>query len=168
MACLYLLRHANAGFGGPDTGDHERPLDPAGQRASRALGAYLARPEYRFDIVLCSTAERAQATWREIAAGLEDPPTAEFEQGLYLCPAAALHRRLTQLPKSAETALIVGHNPGLHEAALFYCGGGEDDVVSQLRLDFPPAAMAILRFSQDWGSLSAGSGYLQAFVTPPY
>ncbi|MBT4488688.1 MAG: histidine phosphatase family protein, partial [Rhodospirillaceae bacterium] len=34
MPVLYLLRHGNAGFGGPGQDDHDRALNQAGERAA--------------------------------------------------------------------------------------------------------------------------------------
>jgi phosphohistidine phosphatase len=62
--------------------------------------------------------------------------------------------------------MLIGHNPGLHEAALFYCGGRGDVVLSQLQLEFPPAALAVLRFEQPWSGVAGQAGGLREFVTP--
>jgi len=170
MATLYLLRHGNAGFGGPDTDDHDRKLNPPGEHASLAIGRYLDRhlaaSGATLDLVLCSTALRTRQTWQHIATCLDDTPRVQFEAALYLCGAVALHQRIRALPEAAQNVMIVGHNPGLHEAALFYCGGDGNGVVSQLHLEFPPAGLAVLHFDPPWIGIAGQQGRLQDFITP--
>ncbi len=166
MPTLYLLRHGNAGFGGPAQQDRDRTLNPAGEHAAILVGRYLAQRPVRLDLALCSTAQRTRQTWALVAAELDDPPEAEFDEALYLCSGAALQQRLRELPVEAETVMIIGHNPGLHETALFYGGGGNGDVIGQLLLDFPPAGLVALQFDHPWAALSQHAGYLQFVVTP--
>lgn len=166
MPTLYLLRHGNAGFGGPGQQDQERTLDPAGRQAATLMGRYLAQLPARLDLVLCSAAQRTRQTWALAAAALDNPPEAEFDDALYLCPGAALQQRIRELPQAADAVMIVGHNPGLHETALFYSGAGEDDVIGGLLLDFPPAGLVALKFDQSWAALSAHAGQLEFVVTP--
>jgi phosphohistidine phosphatase len=167
MGVLYLLRHGDAGLGGPALDDHDRPLNPAGQGAVLAIGRHMAELAMRLDQVLCSTALRTRQTWEGIARCLDNPPEAEYLSALYLSGAVALQQRIRALPEAAETVMIIGHNPGLHEAAVFYCGAGDDVVVSQLHLNFPPAALAVLHFQDPWAKLSGQTGRLQKFVGPP-
>lgn len=166
MAALFLLRHGNAGFGGPNVDDHDRSLNQTGVQASRAVGASFVHRPVTFDLVLCSTAWRARQTWEQAAPYLDSPPDADYKRDLYLASAGALQQRIKDLPDRAENVIIIGHNPGLHEIALFYCGGGDDDVVSHLGLEFPPAALAVFHFDQPWADLAGGAGRLLDFVTP--
>ena len=166
VGVLYLLRHGNAGMAGPGLGDQDRPLNPAGMRAGLGIGRFIAELAMPLDLVLCSTAERTRQTWAQVASCLDHPPEAEFEPALYLCAAAALHQRIRSLPVGADRVMVIGHNPGLHEIALFYCGSGQDVVLHQLHRDFPPAALAIFDFKMPWSDLSGQTGYLQQFVTP--
>ncbi len=166
MPTLYLLRHGNAGFGGPGQQDRERALNPAGRQATTLVGRYLARLPARLDRVLCSAAERTRQTWALVAAELDNPPEAEFDEALYLCSGAALRQLVGELPETAESVMIIGHNPGLHETALFYSGAGGGDVIGQLLLDFPPAGLVALEFDQPWAAASQQAGHLQFVISP--
>jgi len=163
---LYLLRHGNAGFGGPGQQDRERALNPAGRQAATLVGRYLARLPARLDLVLCSAAERTRQTWALVAAELDNPPEAEFDEALYLCSGAALRQRVGGLPETAESVMIIGHNPGLHETALFYSGAGGGDVIGQLLLDFPPAGLVGLEFDQPWAAAAQQAAHLRFVVSP--
>ena len=166
MPTLYLLRHGNAGFGGPGQGDHDRALNQAGVRAGVLVGRYLAQIPARLDLVLCSSAQRTRQTWEQIAPCLDNPPEARFEDALYLCGALALQRRICALPKAVDTAMIIAHNPDMHETALFYGGAANGDLIARLQLDFPPAALVALQFDRPWAELSSRSGRLLFFVVP--
>ncbi|HJM92649.1 MAG: histidine phosphatase family protein [Alphaproteobacteria bacterium] len=166
MPTLYLLRHGNAGFGGPGKQDRERSLNPAGRQASTLVGRYLAQLPARLDLILCSAAERTRQTWALVADELDNPPAAEFDEALYLCSGAALRQRLRELPQGAESVMIIGHNPGLHEAALFYSGADSGDMLGQSLLDFPPATLAALKFEQPWAGASRQAGQLRFVITP--
>ncbi|MBT3370965.1 MAG: histidine phosphatase family protein [Rhodospirillaceae bacterium] len=166
MPTLYLLRHGNAGFGGPGQQDQDRALNPAGRQAAALVGRYLAQMPARLDLVLCSTAERTRQTWALVAAELDNPPQAEFDEALYLCSGAALQQRVRGLPQAADSVMIIGHNPGLYDTALFYSGGGDSDVIGQSLLDFPPAALVALQFDHPWAAASQQAGHLDFVVTP--
>jgi phosphohistidine phosphatase len=166
MPVLYLLRHGNAGFGGPGQDDHDRALNQAGERAALLVGQYLAKSAVRPDLVLCSTAQRTRRTWELVASCLPAPPEARFERALYLCSAPILQQQIRALPNWVETAMIVAHNPGLHEISLFYSGTGDGDLINRLQLDFPPAGLAALQFEQPWAEIDRRAGCLQTYVIP--
>src|SRR6056297_1143050 len=62
MRTLYVLRHAKSGWDDPTLHDHDRPLDLRGERAALIMGRYMAQRRFVPDLVLCSTARRAQET----------------------------------------------------------------------------------------------------------
>ncbi|MDA1097429.1 MAG: histidine phosphatase family protein [Proteobacteria bacterium] len=166
MPTLYLLRHGNACFGSPEQTDHDRVLNQAGERAALLVGQYLAQLLVRLDLVLCSSAQRTRQTWELVASCLRHPPDARFERALYLCGARAMRQRIRALPNEAETAMIVSHNPDLHEAALFYSGIGDRDAMAKLQLDYSPAGLVALRFERPWAELRHHMGCLQCYVVP--
>ncbi len=166
MGVLYLLRHGDAALGGPELDDHDRPLNSAGQRAILVIGGHIAALGVRFDRVLCSTALRTRQTWEGVAACQDHPAEAEYLSTLYLSGAVALQQQIRALPNKAETVMLIGHNPGLHETAAFYCGGGDDDVLRELFMNFPPGGLAVLQFQDPWDKLSGQTGRLRSFVMP--
>ena len=42
MKTLYILRHAKSGWEDLTLPDHDRPLDPRGERAALVVGRYMA------------------------------------------------------------------------------------------------------------------------------
>ena len=63
--------------------------------------------------------------------------------------------------------LLVAHNPGMEHLAAQLAGSGEVVALARMEAKFPTAALAVFSFeTDDWRSLSAGSGRLEAFVVP--
>jgi phosphohistidine phosphatase len=152
---LYLLRHAKSSWANDALDDHERPLSPRGLRACERLKQYCAEAEITPDLVLCSTATRARET---LAFVLPDHPNVTFEEDLYLASGRAISERVRAL--TVESAMVVGHNPGLHDALLnlAYRSSLRDDVAEK----YPTGALATLEL----GSWDAPSADLVGLVLP--
>ena len=72
MDTLILLRHGKSAY--PDkVKDHDRPLAPRGVRQAGLAGKAIRRFGHDVDLVLCSTAERAQATLAQARAAHDSP-----------------------------------------------------------------------------------------------
>ncbi len=112
MPRLWLLRHAKSSWDDPTLDDHDRPLSQRGRRACASLRRHCAASAVLPEVVLCSTATRARETLAALGGVLGDPEIL-LEDGLYLASAHGLLTRLRAL--DAESALLVGHNPGLQE-----------------------------------------------------
>jgi phosphohistidine phosphatase len=71
------------------------------------------------------------------------------------------------VPDTAHTVLVVGHNPGLHELALMLVASGDVDARESLREKLPTSGLVIIDFAFDqWDKLHPRSGRLERFVTP--
>jgi len=134
---LMILRHAKSAW--PDgVPDRKRPLAKRGRRDAPAAGRWLRHHVVRLDAVVCSPAERARQTWALAAAELDQPPAAKFDDRIYRAPPAVLLTVVRELPTSAETALLVGHNPGVQvvRRPALGTGAGDEDLVGRCaRLD---------------------------------
>jgi phosphohistidine phosphatase len=63
--------------------------------------------------------------------------------------------------------MVIGHNPGLQEAARMLIASGDIEPRERLHEKYPTAALAVLDFPIDaWGKLHRQSGRLDRFVTP--
>jgi phosphohistidine phosphatase len=72
-----------------------------------------------------------------------------------------------KVPKTAETVMLVGHNPGLGSLASLLAGSGDAKALANLHGKFPTAAIAILGFDVgEWDALAPGNGRLLAFMRP--
>ena len=166
MKVLYLLRHAKWSWDDPVLVDHERPLSPRGRRAAARIAEHLNSEGIRPALVLCSSSRRTRQTLELVAAALPDVPR-QVEADLYRADAGSLLRRLQQLPDTAGSVLLVGHNPGLQDLALALAGGGDSETLARLRAKTPTGALATLAAPVTrWRDLRPRGAELVAFVVP--
>jgi phosphohistidine phosphatase len=164
---LWLLRHAKARPGSDADSDHARPLESRGQRAAVLVGAYLVQRECQPALALCSSARRTVETLDLVAAQLPRKPRVVLDDELYLASPATLLERVRGIDEDVESALLVGHNPGIAELARRLARRGERDALKRLDRRFPTGALAELRFpGMCWGEIELRSGELADFSTP--
>jgi phosphohistidine phosphatase len=155
---LWLLRHAKSSWDDPTLSDHERPLAPRGHKAGKRIRHWATENRLRPDLVLCSTAARAQATLELVLRGLGKPEVL-FEVDLYHASADFLLDRVRGLDSEVGSVLLIGHNPGMHDLADLLAPPGPEA--------FPTAALAELRLEVEaWHDVRPGCGLLQRLVLP--
>jgi phosphohistidine phosphatase len=192
MRRLMLLRHAKSDRP-PGMPDHDRPLNRRGRDEAPVIGTYLAHNGLIPDRVLCSTSERTRQTWDLVAralAGAAPPaqaasearspgavkkkrprpsksPPVDFDERLYAAEPQTILALLRETPPKVHSLLIVGHNPGIHEAALALIASGDVEARERLHEKFPTSGLAVIDFALDeWGKLHVRSGRLDRFITP--
>jgi phosphohistidine phosphatase len=166
MRRLLLFRHATAERGAPGTSDQARELTPEGRDDAAAMGRYIARHAFKPERVLVSPSARTRETWTAMQPALGDIPT-DYNARIYDATAEALLTVLKSAPAAAQTVMLIGHNPGLHEFAVQLMATGDIDVRERLREKFPTSGLAILDFAlESWAALHPRSGRLERFVSP--
>lgn len=161
---LYLLRHAKSSWDDHAQPDHDRPLAPRGRRACGLLREHFAAEGVDPGVVVCSTALRARQTLEGVAAGFAGAPAVWHDERVYGAGADGLLGVLQELPTDFASAMLVGHNPGIHWLAESLAGEGEG--LADLGRKFPTGALATLAFEGEWLRLRVGSAALENFVTP--
>jgi phosphohistidine phosphatase len=177
MHRLFIVRHAKAMTHPPTAsgGDHDRPLATRGAAVLPGVARAIADQldGHRLDLVLCSTSARTRQTVELV--GKAEPAVAaaplKLDGRLYLADPARLLKTLRKVPADAETVVLCGHNPGLHQLALLLLGDdGSDDppatVPPRLRYDLPTAGLVVLDLNDGWTSMGSGRATLRAFVVP--
>lgn len=163
MKRLYLLRHAKSSPSADFNADHERPLAPRGVAATERLTRYLDAHRARPRVVLCSSARRTRETLAGIAEGLHGDPDVTVDAGLYCASTEFLLHRVRRLPDDAESAMVIGHNPGLHDLAVLLAGS---DAATRLAA-FPTGALVALDLPCDeWAEIGEGTGAIVDYVVP--
>ena len=114
---LMLLRHAKTEKAEGGMSDHARRLNARGKSDAPVIGAYMARHALVPDLVVVSTADRARQTWERVATALSAPPRVVYEDRLYNAGAEGIIALVKKTASTVRTLLMVGHNPGLHDAA---------------------------------------------------
>lgn len=169
MKTLHLLRHAKTIEGPLHGTDHARFLTPRGVKAAKVLGEHLTATYFSVDKVFCSTARRARETYELIAPALKGA-TVAFRDRLYLVETSDLLEFIHGLPDKADSIMIVGHNPGLHNIAVSLsktAARGKAEVLTALREKFPTGTLCSLAFDvKRWRDVETGTGTLTSVVRP--
>jgi len=147
--------------------DAARPLSDRGEVAARLMGGYMARHSLVPARVLCSSARRTRDTWAGIAAQWPADVDVVFERRLYAATPQVILSIVRAQDEAARTLLVIGHNPGLQEAAELLIAAGDVELRERLREKFPTAALAVIDFTVDkWSRIHERSGRLDRYVTP--
>lgn len=122
MKSLLLLRHAKSSWKDPELADHDRPLNKRGKRNAPRMGEFIAAEGLLPDLLVSSTAVRAQQTARLVAdhCGYGDPILTADE--LYPTTVPGCVSVLKMVRDDVGSVLLVAHNPGLEEFAEHLCG----------------------------------------------
>lgn len=159
---LILTRHAKSDWNDPALADHDRPLNARGQGDAPRIGAWLRAMGYLPDAALVSSARRTQETWEGIAPQLGGHLPMREMPGLYLADPEVILAHLRA--QDAATVLLIGHNPGIGEAA-------HRIVASPPKhpefADYPTCATLVVDFAcDDWGAIGWGMGHAVDFIVP--
>ena len=168
MKTLTLLRHAKSGWDDPVARDFDRPLNPKGQRAAQAVGKHMRGLGLAFDHVAASPAVRVVETLDHVATGYGSDLAPHWDKRIYLASASTLLDIVHELPEGADSALLVGHNPGLEDLVFDLC---PDDGTSPLRdlvwEKYPTAAIARMELNiAHWADVERRCGQLTHFIRP--
>ena len=162
---VILLRHGKSSWSDPTLSDVDRPLAPRGERAARRIAKHLRRKRIRPAVVLCSPSLRTRQTLEAIEPSLDKDCSVEVVTELYAASEEDLLEQLRALPDSADSVMLIGHNPGLQELALGLASGGVDR--PKLEEKFPTGALATLVVGSDsWATLAPGKAELVDYVVP--
>ena len=171
MRRLMLWRHAKTETDAPSGQDHDRRLDERGRKDAAEIGVWIGQHPPFPNLVLVSTAVRAQQTWDLGWQAMKDripAPRIEHVDELY----GAEPTELLKIVRLAEAQdpkqlMLVGHNPGMHELAMMLAGSGDKAARKAIEDNLPTAGLAILDFdTDDWTDIGFRRGKLAQFVSP--
>jgi len=164
---LTLFRHAKSAWADAGLDDFDRPLNKRGQAAAVTMAHAMTAAEILPSLILCSAAQRARETLAHALPIFRGDCRVEIEHGLYLASADTLLDRLHTIQSTETDILLIGHNPGLQELALFLAKRAETDAYRNLAAKFPTAALAEIEFrASHWTGLKRNAGRLHRFLTP--
>lgn len=158
MKTLILLRHAKSSWKDESLEDIDRPLNDRGIRATEVIGNYLRKQEIVPDLIISSPATRARQTIELVLKAARLKLNPRFDERIY---EASVHRLLevvSQIEETANTAILVGHNPGFEELI--------ESLTGEIKR-FPTAALAGIELDVErWSKARAGIGSLKWLVSP--
>ncbi len=162
MPVLYLLRHAKSDWKNPGLTDRSRPLNARGREACAIMGQYMAKHGMHPDHALISPARRAVETWQLLRRHIDPPRKERLVEDAYLADWQTLTDIIEDVPEGTDSAILIGHNPGMHDLALHLAGRTAHPA---LETKFPTAALAVFAIDGPWADFSRNAR-LKLFVTP--
>jgi phosphohistidine phosphatase len=169
MITLYLLRHAKSSHAGNGGDDKARPLNVRGRHAATMMGRHMRDAGFQPSHVFCSIAERTRETLEILGAAAgwaAHDPSRDFVDQLYLATPGVILSVLQNLDETIPAALVIGHNPGIHELA---CSLAEPrgELYQQLLETYPTGALTVLTtLTEKWSTIGATPMALGAFDQP--
>ncbi|WP_084104007.1 histidine phosphatase family protein [Demequina sp. NBRC 110056] len=164
MATLVLVRHAKAEAPSGALSDHDRALTLEGRSSATELGKLLAGAGVSPDLVLVSSANRTQQTWKLMSPAWTGP-TVRTEPDLYETHVGGLHSLLTRVPSGTETVVVIGHEPTISAAAAWLSGPDSDTkALQRVAHGLPTGTAAVLDVPVAWSELDQRSAVLTDVV----
>ena len=158
MRILYLLRHAKSSWKDASLADFERPLKGRGREAAEEIGLFLASKKVTVSALIVSSALRTRQTidvvLRQTSLGVEP----HFDRRIYEASLATLVQIVSEISDDKQSAMLVGHNPGMEEILAF---------LTREARHMPTGALARINLEcASWKEAGRGMGTLDWFVTP--
>lgn len=157
---LLIIRHAKAKEIKPGQADFDRKLSAKGISHAHLMANQLLELGIKADKMYVSPARRTVMTadiFAEVLSYTSDHFI--FEKNIYEASFQTLLNIVNQFDEQAETAFIIGHNPGLTYLADYLCGGGIEFI--------PTTGIAYISFElEKWAWISEGTGNLLWLKTP--
>lgn len=122
---LILFRHGKSDWDAPSGRDFDRPLAERGIRDARRMGKFLRTAGQIPDLVLSSSALRAQTTAQIAADAGQWQCPLQLTEELYNASSGTLLNEIHRLPENASCVLLAGHEPTFSEVVRLLTGGGQ-------------------------------------------
>lgn len=160
MKTIYLIRHAKSSWDLPHLADYERPLNERGKRDAPLMGHRFRARGILPDCLVSSPAARAAETSKIIAGEIGFPESGiTWSRQVYEAGTVSLLKAVEALPDEAESAFLVGHNPGMTYLAEYLTG--------ERILSLPTCAVACIEMDIDSWRLAGRKMGSLAFLDYP-
>ncbi|MCB1603011.1 MAG: histidine phosphatase family protein [Gammaproteobacteria bacterium] len=121
-------------------------MNQRGKNSAPIMGQRLSKKSIQPQIVLCSTAARAQATAQKVLDQIPQKYEIQFLKDLYHAYPDEILNIVSKVSDNYQNIMIVGHNPGLTELA--------NDLMGEYHFPNIPTA-GLVTFELDIDSWSA-------------
>lgn len=166
MKRIVFLRHAKAVPGAP-RGDHDRDLAPRGVRDAGWAGCAIDAAGWQPDVALVSDARRTRRTFDLLADAVDAPPRLQLEPRLYDASPETILTAIADTAADVDCLLVIGHNPGIAEAARRLARNGDALARDHLAQGYPTSSLAVIDLEvAAWPDVASG-GTLVEFLSPP-
>lgn len=166
MKRLILMRHAKTEPWAEGIDDHARALTPVGHAAATAIAHALKSEGWSPQKAVVSTARRTRETWSHIS-NVFGSCDHVLEDELYLAGERGIAEIIGDHDQ-AQTLLIIGHNPGLHDLALSImreAGSVDHQAAMRISSKLPTGGTVLFEASED-GAFVPVHFKLRNFIKP--
>ncbi|HEY0658506.1 MAG TPA: histidine phosphatase family protein [Pyrinomonadaceae bacterium] len=158
MKTLYILRHAKSCWDNPNLADFDRSLNERGLESAPLIGAIIGKNKFQPDLMLSSPAQRAKQTAELVKEAGKIDAEIQFDERIYEASPQQLLQIISEIKTDTESAMLVGHNPGLEGIIRFLTGENQP---------MPTAALAVVDLQvQNWEETIAECGNLRTLIRP--
>jgi phosphohistidine phosphatase len=158
MKTLYILRHAKSSWPDTSLADFDRPLNERGLSAAPFIGEMMARQGIQPEVIISSPAKRAIHTAELVKEASGSNTPVRYEERIYEASPQALKLVVAQIGEEFDSAMIVGHNPGIEGLIKYLTDRSER---------MPTASLAAISLDVGgWNEITAGSGELLFLIRP--
>jgi phosphohistidine phosphatase len=162
MKTLLLMRHAKSSWKESNIPDHDRPLNRRGKHDAPLMGKLLRDQKMNLDLIISSTALRAETTANFIAKAVRYKGEIILDKMIYNAKSRDLLTVISNCSDEYNSVLLVGHNPTVEETVQMITNSSE--------ITMATCAIAHLTLSIDtWTDLKEKktlSSKLENFWTP--
>jgi phosphohistidine phosphatase len=158
MKTLYVLRHAKSSWDTPELADFDRPLNERGSKTAPFMGEFMVANGFEPDLILSSPAVRARETSRLVKEAAHFAAEIVFDQRIYEASARTLQQVVSETDDRFESAMLVGHNPGMEAFIRLLTGKSEA---------MPTASLGVIDLDiRHWSDIDSGLGALRRLIRP--
>lgn len=154
------MRHAEADAKESRQDDRMRALTQRGIKGALHVGAWFAEQNMRWDLIVSSSALRAEQTANLVVEGSKLESTRILsEDVLYDATVRQLLDYVNNIEDAYHDVMIVAHNPAVTYLAEYLTKADIGDM--------SPGAVVIVRFPfQSWKHVSENTGVMERHLTP--
>lgn len=167
MKKLLLLRHPDAIHALTENGDFDRPLSALGRGSACKVARYIFESNLIPDLVLLSPALRTRQAFNIIKSFFPITVNVLSQDCLYRGGRNTLLSLIDQVSPRIDRILLLGHNPGIEDVALWLMKETYNEDERRLSLCYPTGSLS--HFScpiESWSQIQPQSSILEGFYTP--
>lgn len=156
MRTLFLIRHAKSSWDNPGLRDFDRPLNRRGLHDAPQMAKTLVKQGVKPDLLVSSPAKRALTTALFFAETFGIAGEAVLrEENIYEAAPREILRIISNLPDSAQTVFLFGHNPTFTEVANHFTEDFIDNIPTCGIVQIESSAPSWKEFSEINAAVSA-------------
>ena len=158
MKTLYVLRHAKSSWDAPELADFDRPLNERGKLTAPFMGEFMAAKGFVPEVIVSSPAVRARETARLAKEAARIKADIIHDERIYEASSRTLQTVVSSINDRFESAMLVGHNPGM---------GGLVHLLTGRSEEMPTAGLAVIDLDiEKWSEIDGGLGSLRQMIRP--